>query len=44
MLAEPVVYTNPFTIASAVARTGTMNEGATEPEQPWAEAVGEDDV
>lgn len=42
--AEPLVYTNPFTIASAVARTGTTNEGAAEPEQPWAEAVGEDEV
>ena len=44
VLAEPVVYTNPFTIASAVARSGSINEGATEPEQPWAEAVAEDDV
>ena len=41
---EPLVYTNPFTIASAVARTGTMNEAATEPEQPWSEAVSEDEV
>jgi gamma-glutamyltranspeptidase / glutathione hydrolase len=44
VLAEPVVFTNPFTIASAVARSGATNEGATEPEQPWAEAVSEDEV
>jgi gamma-glutamyltranspeptidase / glutathione hydrolase len=44
VMAEPIVYTNPFTIASAVARSGTTNEGATEPEQPWSEAVSEDDV
>ncbi len=42
--AEPLVYTNPFTIASAVARSGVTNEAATEPEQPWAEAVSEDEV
>jgi gamma-glutamyltranspeptidase / glutathione hydrolase len=39
---EPVVSTNPYTIASAVARTGSLNEGATEPENPWSEAVAED--
>ena len=42
--AEPLVYTNPFTIASAVARSGSTNEAATEPEQPWAEAVSEEMV
>ena len=42
--AEPLVYTNPFTIASAVARSGSINEAATDPEQPWAEAVSEEQV
>ena len=42
--AEPVPSPMPFTIASAVRRTGDMNEGATEPEQPWSEAVAEDEV
>jgi gamma-glutamyltranspeptidase / glutathione hydrolase len=42
--AEPVVSTNPYTIASAVARSGGVNEGATEPENPWSEAVTEDEV
>jgi gamma-glutamyltranspeptidase/glutathione hydrolase len=44
LLAEPVVYPFPFTIASAVRRADGMNEGATEPEQPWSEAVAEDEV
>ncbi len=44
VLAEPIVYSNPFTIASAVARSGAMNHGATEPANPWSEAVAEDDV
>jgi gamma-glutamyltranspeptidase/glutathione hydrolase len=44
VLAEPIVYSNPFTIASAVARNAGRNEGATEPGHPWAEAVAEDDV
>lgn len=44
VLAEPVVYPFPFTIAGAVRRIGGMNEGATEPEQPWSEAVAEDEV
>lgn len=43
-VAEPLVYTNPYTIASAVRRAGSVNEGATEPEHPWAEAVAEDEV
>jgi gamma-glutamyltranspeptidase / glutathione hydrolase len=44
VIAEPVPYPFPFTIASAVKRVKSMNEGATEPEQPWSEAVSEDDV
>jgi len=44
VLAEPIVYSNPFTIASAVARSGPINEGATEPGHPWSEAVSEEDV
>jgi gamma-glutamyltranspeptidase/glutathione hydrolase len=43
-LCEPVPYPFPFTIASAVKRVGKANEGATEPEMPWSEAVSEDDV
>ncbi len=42
--AEPVPYPMPFTIAGAVRRKGTDNEGATEPEQPTSEAVSEDEV
>jgi gamma-glutamyltranspeptidase / glutathione hydrolase len=41
---EPVPYPFPFTIASAVRRVKGINEGATEPEQPWSEAVSEDEV
>lgn len=44
VLAEPVPYPFPFTIASAVRRVKNQNEGATEPEHPTAEAVSEDDV
>ncbi|MGL4240640.1 MAG: gamma-glutamyltransferase, partial [Beijerinckiaceae bacterium] len=44
VLAEPVVSSNPYTIASAVRREKRMNEGACEPLQPWAEAVSEDEV
>ena len=44
VLAEPVAYPFPFTIASAVRRVKNQNEGATEPEHPTAEAVSEDDV
>ncbi len=44
VLAEPLVYSNPYTIASAVRREKGMNEAACEPLQPWADAVGEDDV
>jgi gamma-glutamyltranspeptidase/glutathione hydrolase len=44
VLAEPVEYPFPFTIASAVRRAGEENEGATEPQHPWSEAVCEDEV
>jgi gamma-glutamyltranspeptidase / glutathione hydrolase len=44
VLAEPVEYPFPYTIASAVRRVGEMNEGATEPQHPWSEAVSEDEV
>lgn len=42
VVAEPVVYWNPYTVAGAVRRAGGRNEGATEPEHPWSEAVAED--
>ncbi len=42
--AEPVPTPMPFTIAGAVRRANGVNEGATEPEQPWSEAVAEDEV
>jgi gamma-glutamyltranspeptidase/glutathione hydrolase len=44
VVGEPLVYTNPYTIASAVRRANSRNEGATEPEQPWSEAVAEDEI
>jgi gamma-glutamyltranspeptidase/glutathione hydrolase len=44
VMAEPVVYGNPFTVASAVLRRDGMNEGASEPEHPWSDAVSEEDV
>jgi gamma-glutamyltranspeptidase / glutathione hydrolase len=44
VMAEPIVYSNPYTIAGAVRRTRDLNEGATEPEHPWSDAVGEDQV
>ena len=44
VLAEPVAYPFPFTVLSGVRRVGDQNEGATEPEHPWSEAVAEDDV
>jgi gamma-glutamyltranspeptidase/glutathione hydrolase len=44
VVAEPVEYPFPYTIASAVRRTGGENEGATEPQHPWSEAVCEGDV
>jgi gamma-glutamyltranspeptidase / glutathione hydrolase len=44
ILAEPVVYTNPYTMANAVLRVKGENEAACEPLQPWCEAVSEDEV
>jgi gamma-glutamyltranspeptidase / glutathione hydrolase len=44
VLAEPVVYSNPYTLANAVLRVKRTNEGACEPLQPWSEAVGEEEV
>jgi gamma-glutamyltranspeptidase / glutathione hydrolase len=44
VVAEPVVYSNPYTVANAVRREKGINEGAAEVLQPWAEAVSEDDV
>jgi gamma-glutamyltranspeptidase/glutathione hydrolase len=44
VVCEPVPFPFPFTIASAVRRAKGMNEGATEPEMPWSEAVSEDEV
>ncbi len=44
VIAEPVEYPFPYTIAGAVRRVGAENEGATEPQHPWSEAVCEDDV
>jgi len=41
VVAEPVEYPFPYTIAGAVRRCGEMNEGATEPQHPWSEAVAE---
>lgn len=44
VLMEPVPHPFPFTFASAVRRVRGQNEGATEPQHAWAEAVAEDDV
>ncbi len=44
VIAEPVPYPFPFTIASAVRRARGQNEGTTEPEMPWSEAVSEESV
>jgi gamma-glutamyltranspeptidase / glutathione hydrolase len=44
VVAEPLVYSNPYTVASAVRRDKGVNEGATDILQPWTEAVSEDDV
>ena len=41
VLAEPVEYPFPYTIAGAVRRSAAVNEGATEPQHPWSEAVAE---
>jgi gamma-glutamyltranspeptidase/glutathione hydrolase len=42
--AEPVPMPMPFTIAGAVRHSAAGNEAATEPEQPWSEAVSEEEV
>lgn len=44
VIAEPVEYPFPYTIAGAVRRVGDLNEGATEPQHPWSEAVCEEEV
>jgi gamma-glutamyltranspeptidase / glutathione hydrolase len=44
IVAEPLVYSNPYTIANAVRRAGGVNEGACDILQPWTDAVGEDEV
>jgi gamma-glutamyltranspeptidase / glutathione hydrolase len=44
VVAEPVVSSNPYTLASAVLRRDGINHGQSEPLQPWCEAVSEDDV
>ena len=41
---DPLPNPPSFTIAGAVRRAGELNEGATEPQQPWSEAVAEEDV
>jgi gamma-glutamyltranspeptidase / glutathione hydrolase len=43
-LAEPLVYSNPFTMANGVLREDGVNHGMCEPLQPWCEAVSEDEV
>eukprot|EP01036_Dinobryon_divergens_P060269 gene60269-80380_t len=44
VLAEPLVYSNPYTMANGVLREGGINHGMSEPLQPWCEAVSEDEV
>jgi gamma-glutamyltranspeptidase/glutathione hydrolase len=44
VLAEPVVYSNPYTLANGVLRVGAENEAACEPLQAWSEAVSEEEV
>jgi len=44
VIAEPVEYPFPYAIAGGVRRVGEANEGATEPQHPWSEAVSEEDV
>ncbi|MGD9804656.1 MAG: gamma-glutamyltransferase [Hyphomicrobiaceae bacterium] len=41
---DPLPHPTNFTIAGAVRRASGQNEGATEPQQHWSEAVSEDDV
>ena len=42
VIAEPVEFPYPFTIAGAVRSRAGINEGASEPQHPWSEAVAED--
>src|SRR5262245_20272518 len=44
VIAEPVEFPFPYAIAGGVRRVGEANEGATEPQHPWSEAVSEEDV
>jgi gamma-glutamyltranspeptidase/glutathione hydrolase len=44
VLAEPLVYSNPYTMANGVIRQDGVNAGAVEPLQPWCEAVSEAEV
>jgi gamma-glutamyltranspeptidase/glutathione hydrolase len=44
MEVDPLPHPTNFTIAGAVRRLGSENEGATEPQQSWSEAVSEDEV
>jgi gamma-glutamyltranspeptidase / glutathione hydrolase len=44
ILAEPLVYSNPYTMANGITRTNGLNSGTCEPLQPWCEAMSEDDV
>jgi len=44
VLAEPVEFPFPFTIAGAVRRARGINEGASEPHHPCSDAAGEDDL
>ena len=41
---DPLPHPTNFTIAGAVRRAGDWNEGATEPQQSWSEAVSEDEI
>jgi gamma-glutamyltranspeptidase/glutathione hydrolase len=41
---DPLPHPTNFTIAGAVRRADGRNEGATEPQQHWSEAVAEDEV
>jgi gamma-glutamyltranspeptidase / glutathione hydrolase len=44
VIGEPVEFPSNFTIAGAVRRARGRNEGATEPNHPWSEAVAEHEV
>jgi gamma-glutamyltranspeptidase/glutathione hydrolase len=41
---DPLPHPVNFTIAGAVRRADNANEGATEPQQHWSEAVSEEEV